>query len=63
MSFSSSVHLPVNFMMQFLTVNFVNVSHMFFQSFVDGHVSCFQFLAIMNEATMIMIEPSTFVIG
>jgi hypothetical protein len=52
--FSTSIHFPENFMMSLFLIA-VNVPH-FLYSLVEEHLSCFQFLAIMNKAAMNIVE-------
>jgi hypothetical protein len=68
MIFSSSIHLPVNFMKSlfltaelFLTQLFLTplckMYHIFYvHSSVEGHLGCFQVLAIINKAAMNIVE-------
>jgi hypothetical protein len=54
MIFSSSIHLPANFMVpHFLNdrviLHYVNV-HIFCIYSIEGHLGCFQFLVITNRA-------------
>jgi hypothetical protein len=53
MIFSSSIHLPANFMKSlFLIVKYYPLckctTFFFIHSSVEGHLGCFQFLAVIN---------------
>ena len=62
MIFSSSIHLPVKIRMSlFLMAENKILLHkgakfFFIHSLVEGHLGCFQFLAITNKATMNIID-------
>ena len=53
--FSSSIHLPVNFMMfLFLIAQYYSIFCI--HSLAEGHLGCFQFLDITNKAAMNIAE-------
>jgi hypothetical protein len=53
MIFSSSIHLPENFMMSLFLIAELYIYHVFYiHSSFEGLLSCFQFLAVMNKTAM-----------
>ena len=59
--FSISIHLPAKSMMSLFLIaeyhSIVEMNHIFcIHSLVEGHLSCFQFLAIINKAAINVVE-------
>jgi hypothetical protein len=54
MIFSSSIHLPVNFMKSLFLLQKYHIFCIHLS--VEGHLSCFQLLATINKAAMSIVE-------
>ena len=56
--FSSSIHFPAKFKMSlfFSVVNGPHFSYPFFDRSIEGHLGCFQVLAMTNKAAVNIVE-------
>lgn len=56
--FSSCIYFPINFIFYFFNseVMFILQYTTFSLSFVERHAHCFQLLAVMNKASLILVE-------